>query len=74
MNPMKLLQFKSYWEQFAMAHPKFAPFIKAVATNGIMEGSVIEINVTTPDGRNYATNLKVTQADMELLRKIKDDK
>ena len=37
-----------------------------------MEGSVIEISVTTPDGKNYCTNLKVKAEDMEFLNSLKN--
>lgn len=71
MNPMKLLQLKSEWEKFNRNHPRFTPFIKAVAANGLEEGTVIEVSVTTPEGKNFTTNIKVNEADLELIETIK---
>ena len=47
-------------------------FLSAVSQNAIMEGTIIEINVTTPDGKNYCTNLKVKADDMEFLDSLKN--
>lgn len=72
MNPMKLLQLKSAWERFNSNHPKFTPFIKAVASTGLPEGTVITMRVDLPDGRNFETNLKVCESDHELIDTIKE--
>lgn len=72
MNPMNILKIKGMWERFQNAHPKFPLFIRAVATDGIMEGSIIEVTVTRPDGKRYNSNLKLTAEDMELLKEIKN--
>lgn len=72
MNPMKLLELKSHWDKFNVNHPKFAPFLKAAAANGIVEGAVIEIKVVTPEGKSFATNLKVAKSDIELIEAVKE--
>ena len=59
-------------DRFRMNHPKFPLFLNAVSQNAIMEGTIIEINVTTPDGKNYCTNLKVKADDMEFLNSLKN--
>ena len=71
MNPMKLFQIKSLWDKFSANHPKFPRFLQAVGTEGIREGSVIEITVTTPEGTNISSNLKFTAQDMELIETLK---
>ena len=60
-------KIKSGIDRFRMNHPKFPLFLNAVSQNAIMEGTIIEINVTTPDGKNYCTNLKVKADDMEFI-------
>ena len=70
MNPAKLIKIKGAWDKFTQDHPKFPMFINAVRSTGIEEGTVIEINVTTPDGKNLSTNIKVTQSDKELLAEL----
>ena len=72
INPMKLLQFKSIWEQFTNRHPKFPQFMNAVSQHGITEGTVIEVSISTPDGKNFTTNLKVTPEDMDAMRSLQD--
>lgn len=71
MNPMKLLQLQESWNRFKNNHPKFPLFVDAVTKEGIKEGTVIEITITTPEGRNYNSNLKVTADDLELIEKLK---
>lgn len=44
----------------------------AVYQNGIKEGSIIEINVTTPDGQSLSSNLKISAEDMELIEQLKN--
>ena len=72
MNPMKLLQLQSAWKQFAENHPKFPLFINAMAKEGIKEDTIIEIKITTPEGRDYNANLKLTASDMELIEILKN--
>ncbi len=71
-NPAALLQMMNLWKRFENNHPKFPKFIKAVAHKGIQEGSIIEIRVTTADGENFDSNLKVNAEDMELVGQMKD--
>lgn len=70
INPAKLFKMKGMWDQFIENHPRFPQFMKAVQSNGIKEGAVIEITVTTPEGKNISTNVRVTASDMELLNEL----
>lgn len=72
MNPMKLLQIKPLFDKFNQTHPRVKPFVQAVAANGLEVGTIVEVSVTTPDGRNYTTNLKVADSDIELVEALKD--
>ena len=71
MNPAQLFQFMNAWKKFTSNHPKFPKFLRAVTNDGITEGTIIEINVTTLEGKNYCSNLKITSSDLELLQQIK---
>ena len=51
MNPMKLLQIKASWEQFKARHPKFPSFLNAVSKGAVTEGALIEMTITTADGK-----------------------
>lgn len=71
MNPMALLQFQEAWNKFKTNHPKFPLFMSAVAKEGIRENTVIEVSVTTPEGKSYHANVKLTPSDMELIELLK---
>lgn len=73
VNPAMLMKLMSAKNKFTQNHPKFEAFVKAVFTKngGITEGTVIEITVTRPGEQPIATNLKVQQADLELIDELK---
>lgn len=71
-NPTKLLKLKSAWDTFARNHPKFPDFLKAVSTNGVEEGTIIEINVTTAAGKTISSNVKLTSSDIALFKELSD--
>ena len=66
----RLQKLKSQLDTFHRNHPKFAPILDAVNKNALGEGTIIEISVTSPEGRHYETNLKVNQEDLEFLRSL----
>lgn len=70
-NPAAILQMMNLWSRFQNNHPKFPRFLSAVVRNGIKEGSIIEIKVTTEDGESYDSNLKVNADDMEMIEQLK---
>lgn len=72
MNPMKLLQIKASWEQFKARHPKFPSFLNAVSKGAVTEGALIEMTVTTADGKKFSSNLKLTPEDMQLVKDMKE--
>lgn len=74
MNPAILMKLMSAKNKFTQNHPKFEAFVKAVflGSNGITEGTVIEITVTKPGEQPITTNLKVQQSDLELVEELKN--
>lgn len=70
LNPMAMMRIKGLMEKFRDNHPKVPLFFNAAAQS-IDEGSIIEINVTTSDGRNLCTNMKVTADDLEMFKELK---
>lgn len=70
INPMSLLKYKNAWDKFTANHPKFPLFLKAVSQNALKEGTLIEINITTSDGKSYSSNLKIKPEDIELLKEL----
>lgn len=71
MNPMNLLQLKPLLESFKDHHPKFLNFVSAVAGVGLKEDTILEMTVTTPEGKEYNSNLKLTGDDVELLKQLR---
>ncbi len=72
INPAKLFKLKGSWDQFVKNHPRFPQFMDAVKNTGIEAGTIIDITITTPEGRNLSTNIKVTPSDKELLEELND--
>lgn len=70
MNPMDILKIKTAWSRFQAAHPKFPAFLKA-ASGAVQDGSIIEVTIKTPEGKEIATNLRISREDMELIRELK---
>ena len=64
MNPKMILQLKTMLTKFRQNHPKVP------ASKAINEGSVIEISLTTAEGRELCTNMRVTQDDLEMIRTL----
>lgn len=70
IHPFQLMQFQEMFETFRQNHPKFPLFLRAVGKDAIKEGTVIELTVKTPEGKNYCTNLRLTSSDVELLQSL----
>lgn len=68
MNPMFLMQAKQRLELFQREHPKVLPFLNTIKSQALREGSVIEIKVTDPEGKEYVSNIRVTANDVETVR------
>lgn len=71
MNPMKLVQARSALAQFEKRHPRVRGFLESVSKDALREGTIVEVSVTTPEGRNYITNIKVTQEDIDLYKEVR---
>jgi hypothetical protein len=70
MNPAKLLKLKNSWDIFSGNHPKFPSYLNAVKNTALVEGTIIEINVTTAEGKSLKSNLKLTKSDIDLLHDL----
>ena len=71
MNPMAILSMKDAFDKFQGNHPKFMQFVTTMAQIGLEEGTVLECNVLTPEGKEIQANIKINQDDLELIDKIK---
>ena len=68
MNPMFLMQIKDRMNTFNAEHPKLGRFFSVIKSNAIKEGTIIEMKVTTPEGEEYVSNIKLTNNDVETIR------
>lgn len=69
MNIMALGKLKKHFATFQQNHPRVIQFFQAVPSK-LQVGSVIELSIKDPDGREISTNMKVNADDMELLRQL----
>ena len=66
-NPMALLKAKERLKLFKEEHPRVVPFFKSI-TDDIEPGAVIELKVTSVDGRESVTNIRLTEEDVETIQ------
>ena len=71
-NPLKMMQFKNTWDGFTQRHPKFPQFLSAVQQAGIPEGTIIEVQITSPDGKTFTSNMKVTAEDIDAVKSLQN--
>ncbi len=69
-NPMMLLKFRERLTLFNRDHPKVLPFLNMVKDRALDEGTIYELKVTTTDGQEYVTNIKLNQNDLESIRML----
>lgn len=72
-NPMELMKIMGLWNSFKSNHPKFPKFMAAAAQPGVITANtILEMKITTADGRTLETNMKITESDMELFQQLKN--
>lgn len=72
-NPMEIMKLMGMWNTFKSNHPKFLKFMAAAAQPGVItEDTILEMKITTPDGRTMETNLKITASDLEMIQQLKN--
>lgn len=68
MNPKMLFQAKERYNIFKNQHPKLIEFGKVLDENAVEAGTVFEITATTPVGKKYTANIRLTLEDVETFR------
>ncbi len=71
MDFSAVMKIKEAWDVFSNNHPKFMPFMQAVSREAVSEGTIIEVKVTSHQGKEYNTNMKITQSDLDLFNQIR---
>lgn len=72
INPTQIFKLKGLWDRFVQNHPKFPMFLTACKNSQLGAGTIIEIHLKTADGKDLTTNVKLTEADVELFEEIKN--
>ena len=70
MNPMLLLQAKERIDIFGQEHPKVFPFFKMLKNKALHVGAVYEMKVTSADGQEYVSNIRLTENDVQTIGMI----
>ena len=70
INPKTLLKLKERFRIFQQDHPKIVPFFQMLNQKALFEGTVFELKATTPEGEEYAANIKLTANDIETIKML----
>ena len=70
LNPMALLKMKDRLSVFNQEHPRVRPFFHKIKEEGLPAGSILELKVKLPDGKEQVTNIRLTENDLETIRMI----
>ena len=69
---MSLMQLQQRFQIFREEHPKIIAFFKAIGNDSMKEGTIIAVKVTTPDGKEIESNIKITANDITTFKQIMD--
>ena len=68
MDKMIMNEARNRINMFNNEHPKVLPFLDMLKKNAVEEGTVVEMRVTTPDGKEYVSNIRLTKTDVESIK------
>ncbi|SKB51464.1 hypothetical protein SAMN06296386_101361 [Lachnospiraceae bacterium] len=69
-NMMEMLALKGKIDAFAKRHPMFPRFLGDVKSTALQDGTVIDFMVTTPDGAQKKSNIKLSAEDVEFFMSL----
>ena len=72
MNPMNTMKLMAEFKRFQSDHPKAVAFAQSVARDGLAEGTVIELKVTSPSGDEKVCNLRILDKDLAMVELLKE--
>ena len=68
MDKMIMNEARNRINTFNSEHPKVMPFLEMLKKNALEEGTVVEMRATTPDGKEYVSNIRLTKTDVETIK------
>ena len=72
INPMQVLKLKDQLKAFTGRQPGFTSFVRAIRRKGLPEDSILDLTITTPDGKTMSTNLRLSAEDIAFVRTISE--
>ncbi len=69
-NPGMIFEIQRKWQRFTENHPKFPLFLRAVGNTKMESGTIIEISITTSEGQNISSNVKLNQEDVDMIHEL----
>jgi hypothetical protein len=71
MNPINAVKYLSLVNRFKANHPKLPQFIRAAGSIAD-EGTVVEMTVTTSEGKKIVANIKLNSEDLAIIREFRE--
>ena len=68
INPNEITGIKKSLECLYQTTSQIPQFLSAVQQAGIPEGTIIEVQITSPDGKTFTSNMKVTSEDIDAVK------
>ncbi len=68
-NPADMMRLKKNFQRFQADHPRVVAFFQAIRGD-VEEGTIVEIKVTTPEGKERITNMRLNPDDVETLNHL----
>ena len=72
MNPMTLMKLKGELAALQTRHPKFTKVVQYLGSQELPAGTVLDVEVKTPDGGSVHANLKLDEADRNLIALLRE--
>ena len=72
MNPADTFKMLAELNRFKSDHPKAVAFATSLARDGLHEGTVIEMKVTSPGGEEKLCNIRINEKDVAMVAMLKE--
>jgi len=69
-NPLNLVKLKDKYHTFKEDHPEMSEFAKALNKHALVEGTVLEIRATNPEGKVLKHEITLTDNDVEFVKTL----
>ena len=70
-NPAQLLRLKKQWDGFTARHPKLIRYLVSVSDHSLVDGALLDLTVTDPEGNPLHANARLTAEDVAFLQALR---